>query len=275
MYMRLAFAVAAHLETENLIVDEVLAVGDADFQKKCLGKMKEVGSAGRTVLFVRHQMNSIERLCGRVVVLDRGRVAGIFNDARQGVLSYLRSSQTAPQASVWRNDQPEGDEFFRPLRFELASESNAAASGGSFSNEHPLVLSVEGELRTADRLFNIGVALYGEDGSLLFWSFMRDGEAASWPALRPGRVRLGTRIPARWLNEGSYRLELLAGFYYGQWLLPPQGNGPSIQFSIRGGLSDSPLWDHRRPGLLAPVLRWQLSDARVTNRAGETTTSVA
>ena len=74
MYVRLAFAVAAHLEPEILIVDEVLAVGDAEFQKKCLGKMDEIAHRGRTVLFVSHVMNSIERLCHRVVVLEGGRM---------------------------------------------------------------------------------------------------------------------------------------------------------------------------------------------------------
>src|SRR5262249_52930355 len=74
MYVRLAFAVAAHLETEILAVDEVLAVGDAEFQKKCLGKMGEVTSAGRTVLFVSHNMNAVEQLCQRVILLDNGLV---------------------------------------------------------------------------------------------------------------------------------------------------------------------------------------------------------
>src|SRR5205085_639619 len=90
MYMRLAFAVAAHLEPEILIVDEVLAVGDHDFQSKCLNKMNEVGKAGRTVLFVSHSMSAIQRLCGRVLVLERGRIA---RDARpdDAVAEYLGS----------------------------------------------------------------------------------------------------------------------------------------------------------------------------------------
>ena len=75
MYMRLAFAVAAHLEPEILIVDEVLAVGDAAFQKKCLGKMQDVGRAGRTVIFVSHSMPAIARLCPKTVLLDAGSVA--------------------------------------------------------------------------------------------------------------------------------------------------------------------------------------------------------
>ncbi len=74
MYVRLAFAVAAHLEPEVLVVDEVLAVGDAQFQKKCLGKMKEVGKEGRTVLFVSHQMEAIEKLCDKTLIIGSGKV---------------------------------------------------------------------------------------------------------------------------------------------------------------------------------------------------------
>src|SRR5581483_8501340 len=80
MYMRLAFAVAAHLEPEILVVDEVLAVGDAEFQKKCLGKMGDVAKEGRTVLFVSHNMNAVEHLCQRVLLFQSGRLAGSFND---------------------------------------------------------------------------------------------------------------------------------------------------------------------------------------------------
>src|SRR5439155_26908896 len=74
MYVRLAFAVAAHLETEILICDEVLAVGDAEFQKKCLGKMQDVATGGRTVLFVSHNMAAVEKLCGRGIYLTRGSI---------------------------------------------------------------------------------------------------------------------------------------------------------------------------------------------------------
>src|ERR1051326_5848171 len=89
MYMRLAFAVAAHLEPEILVVDEVLAVGDAAFQKKCLGKMGEVVDSGRTVLFVSHNMNAIEELCGIVMLLEQGQLKMISHDIRQVITGYL------------------------------------------------------------------------------------------------------------------------------------------------------------------------------------------
>lgn len=93
MYVRLAFAVAAHLEPEILIVDEVLAVGDAQFQKKCLGKMEEVGKEGRTVLFVSHNMTAISNLCSRLVVLKKG-VIDFIGNVDEGIDKYLGNMQT-------------------------------------------------------------------------------------------------------------------------------------------------------------------------------------
>ncbi len=96
MYMRLAFAVAAHLEPEILIIDEVLAVGDGEFQKKCLGKMSGVAKSGRTVLFVSHNMGQIQRLCSRCVILNRGHVAG-FGETATMVRRYLGEYQVKPE----------------------------------------------------------------------------------------------------------------------------------------------------------------------------------
>ena len=124
MYVRLAFAVAAHLEPEILVVDEVLAVGDADFQKRCLGKMHEVSRGGRTVLFVSHNMAAIQALCGRTVWLDRGSVAGDGVTA-DTIRSYLASSAAAATAA-------QGPVHLGPsldlVRFELSP--NPVTSGG-------------------------------------------------------------------------------------------------------------------------------------------------
>ena len=143
MYVRLAFAVAAHLDTEILLVDEVLAVGDAEFQKKCLGKMDDVAQAGRTIVFVSHNMAAVQRLCGRGVLLDRGMVAAagpigevvgryLAGDASRARGRALRASG-AHAGSGWARitDASVLDDSDRPvagrpcdgdLRFELAIE---------------------------------------------------------------------------------------------------------------------------------------------------------
>lgn len=114
MYVRLAFAVAAHLEPEILIIDEVLAVGDVAFQKKCLGKMDEVARGGRTILFVSHNMAAVQTLCGRVVLLEDGRVAAAGEPARV-LQRYLERG--GEDASTWTRDASAEDE---PLQFETA-----------------------------------------------------------------------------------------------------------------------------------------------------------
>ena len=102
MYVRLAFAVAAHLEPEILIVDEVLAVGDAQFQKKCLGKMGEVARIGRTVLFVSHNMAAVKSLCTRAVLLEEGQLR-LMGDVGAVVLDYIQASfETGPE-HVWED----------------------------------------------------------------------------------------------------------------------------------------------------------------------------
>src|SRR5437762_3427406 len=104
MHMRLAFAVAAHLEPEVLIIDEVLAVGDAQFQKKCLGKMGEVAKQGRTVLFVSHNLTAVKRLCRRTLRLDRGQIVD-SGDTEQVVLNYLQSETQTRMQRRWDDPQ--------------------------------------------------------------------------------------------------------------------------------------------------------------------------
>ncbi|MEI9864570.1 MAG: hypothetical protein WDN00_08460 [Limisphaerales bacterium] len=118
MYVRLAFAVAAHLEPEILIVDEVLAVGDAQFQQKCIGKMQDVSKGGRTILFVSHQIAAVTRLCKNVLWLDRGK----FKDhGRADIIcsEYLANGSTALARREWANgERAPGSEWVRLLSIE-------------------------------------------------------------------------------------------------------------------------------------------------------------
>ncbi|MGB5099210.1 MAG: ABC transporter ATP-binding protein, partial [Methanothrix sp.] len=120
MYVRLAFAVAAHLDPEILLIDEVLAVGDAVFQKKCLGKMKDVSGEGRTVLFVSHNMNAIEQLCESCMMFEDGKLKTFSNDVRDIVKNYLFGTENDCRLSEWTNS---GNDFhnpwFKPLKFYI------------------------------------------------------------------------------------------------------------------------------------------------------------
>ena len=258
MSVRLAFSVAAHLEPEILVVDEVLAVGDAEFQKKCLGKMSEVAGGGRTVLFVSHNMHAVERLCRRVIVLKRGGIVGTYSEAREGIRIHLSNSGSVGGVPVWQRppDFP-GNGYFEPQELRISSAGLDAQDHGPFSNEFDINLDVIAQIKIANPVLNIGITLYAEDGMPIFYSYITDTIEETWLRLRAGGAHLRLVIPRRLLNEGNYRVELIASLHLQRWLLEPGNSGASVSFSIRGGLSDSPNWHRKRPGVLAPVLRWQ------------------
>lgn len=261
MYVRLAFAVAAHLEPEFLVIDEVLAVGDAEFQKKCLGKMNELSQReGRTVLFVSHQMNAVERLCSRVLLIDKGRLRKDSPDVRFVIRSYLSGGDDmafSPRAE-WRNS---GNEFnnlwFQPQHLFLA-DARGLPLTMPVNNDLEMWLHIAADFKMLDPALVIGYAIYAESGELLYYSCQTDPKPEEWPRLQLGRTVLRGRIPPRLLNEGTYRLDLIAALHNREWLFKPAGAGPSVFLDLRGGLSDSPMWPAKRPGLLAPIMPWEL-----------------
>lgn len=257
MYVRLAFSLAAHLEPEVLLVDEVLAVGDAEFQKKCLGKMQDVARSGRTVLFVSHNMNAIERLCNRGLLLENGTAKGLSNDVRSLIKSYLAGTDGTEHLSEWVNRSPESlrNRWFVPETF-FVSDGEGNKLTAPVSNNEEIWITIEIELMKIDPALTLGYALYLSDGTLLYWSYQTDDPECTWAKLRKGQCVLKSRIPPRLLNEGDYRIEMIASIHFAEWLLEPGTNAPFVSFSIRGGLSDSPYWIAKRPGILGPVMRW-------------------
>lgn len=257
MYMRLAFGVAAHLEAEILLIDEVLAVGDAEFQRKCLGKMSDVSSKeGRTVLFVSHNMNAIEQLCTSVLLLEKGQMAKFKQEVRSIIQEYLFDQNKEAEVSGWINS---GEEFenpwFKPMRFFI-SDGSDNKPGMALKNDSAIWVQIEGEIKEYDPALQIGYAVFTEEGSLLYWSCQTDVKQDEWLKLKKGYNTVRSQIPKRLLNEGTYRIELFLALYYREWLCEPGNNAPSIYLTIQGGLSDSPYWMGRRPGILAPVLDW-------------------
>ncbi|MBO0724965.1 MAG: ABC transporter ATP-binding protein, partial [Blastocatellia bacterium] len=141
MYMRLAFSIAAHLEPEILIVDEVLAVGDAEFQKKCLGKLEEVGSQGRTVLFVSHNVPMVIRLCRRAILLEKGY---LLEDGPSYYVTrrYLKSGTANPAERIWPDTQDApGDSVARLRAVRVLDEQGRLAH--SIDIRKPLFLEIE------------------------------------------------------------------------------------------------------------------------------------
>ncbi len=256
MYMRLAFAVAAHLEPEILMVDEVLAVGDTAFQKKCLGKMQEVAKSGRTVLFVSHNLNAVEELCQSALLLEGGRLRRLDHDVRAVLREYLFGEQADRAVAEWHNPGAEfQNPWFTPRRFFVA-DAQGNCYGLPVSNADEIYIQIEGEVARLDPALTIGYAIYSEDGALLYWSYQTDMPEKDWPRLYLGRCVLRSRLPPRFLNEGTYRLELIAGLHARNWLMRPGVDAPQLTLVIQGGLSDSPYWLAKRPGYLGPAFAW-------------------
>jgi lipopolysaccharide transport system ATP-binding protein len=258
MYVRLAFAVAAHLEPEILIIDEVLAVGDAEFQKKCLGKMEEVTrNQGRTILFVSHQLNSVVELCKSAMILEKGKVIKAGNDVMGIVNLYLRPESGSGKNVIWEeNEHSIQNPFFFPQKLMIC-DSNGQLINSIIQNNQDYWVHLEGIVEREDPALGIGYALYNEDGVLVYWTVHTDKwDLGNNTKIKIGKNKLKVKIPRRFLNEGSYRLEILAGIQNRDWIIEPGFNAPFILFEIKAGLSESPYWMNKRPGVLGPEFEW-------------------
>jgi lipopolysaccharide transport system ATP-binding protein len=207
MYMRLAFAVAAHLETEILLVDEVLAVGDAAFQKKCLAKMEDVTRQGRTIFLVTHNMASVQALCDHVIWLQDGSIKaqGAANDV---VAQYAGAASVTVTKQSW--DDPAtapGTDKVRLRRVSIEPEDADARNAITISS--PLRLEVEYWNMVGAADLSVGIHLYKEPSILVFTTLAQHD--TMWPR-RPtpgGLFRSTCHIPGKLLNTGVYGVHLV------------------------------------------------------------------
>jgi homopolymeric O-antigen transport system ATP-binding protein len=254
MYVRLAFAVAAHLEPEILIVDEVLAVGDAEFQKRCLGRMGEVAQDGRTVLFVSHNMQAVRRLCERGVLLEHGRLVA-EGSAESIVRRYLASIEALDSGRRrWEDpaDRP-GDELCRVVEVSVTEPDGEPAS--SFFSSRPITVTIEFELAAVDPSFTLGFDLAAADGVVVFRSYITDTADEAAPRLSPGRNAVSCTIPPGLLNSGRYAVHLRVGLHWVKWIVHLDD---ALQFDVVADHGESLfLNDTARPGVVAPILAWE------------------
>lgn len=206
MYVRLAFAVAAHLDPQILIVDEVLAVGDFAFQKKCLGKMQEVSGAGRTVLFVSHNMATVVQFCKRVLLFRRGGLA-LDGDAESVVEAYITEGQTEQQdildfADIRRPPNMNGRA--RIISARLNSEDKAGPWAISYGT--PLSLEIQVVVERPLSQLEFGMALCNASGAEFASPVSRDVMPPA--VLEPGEYSFEIALPTLKLSTGSYYLDL-------------------------------------------------------------------
>lgn len=243
MYTRLAFAVAAHLEPEILIVDEVLAVGDAEFQRKCMGKMSDVASQGRTVLFVSHNMAAIEKLCGQVVYLKSGRVVR-FGQTRPILDEYRMGSDTAAATSIVDRTDRSGDQRARIERIEIFDATGNLAP--AVMPTLPFKVRLSGRIDPAITRFQASVDINGVDGTRISTlssgfhgvSFLRNGGTFSLDCDISGlNLRPDSYVLSVWLGgadgtldfvDRAATLEVMVSDFFGAGIIPGREHGPLL-----------------------------------------------
>jgi lipopolysaccharide transport system ATP-binding protein len=256
MQMRLAFAVAAHLEPEILFVDEVLAVGDAAFQKKCLGKMSEVANKGRTILFVSHNATAMQSLCSRAILLKDGL---LLEDGPFGtVISQYLARPTGPTTEgFWPNqaDAP-GNDMVRIRRVCVRPESDKQAASLNpelITVRTPLLIEFEyWNLKPTARL-NLSLLVYTEDGVLAFNTGPVNEPVWGGNPFPVGLFRSVCYIPGDLLNDGFHRLTLL--FVENQAHIIYR-HEDVLTFDVREDGASRKGWYGDWPGATRPALRW-------------------
>jgi lipopolysaccharide transport system ATP-binding protein len=249
MYTRLAFAVAAHLEPEILIVDEVLAVGDAQFQKKCLGKMGEVAEGGRTILFVSHNMSAISRLCEKALWLEGGRANRMGrSDAVIKEYLYDNESQLADRHWADSHDAP-GDDRVRLIRAAVMQHDSVTPV---VSINAAIQIELEFLILREVRNLILGINLSDASGICLF-------QSCDWRPnyFRPGRYRNAVTLPAYLLAEG--RLTVLIGLVFADPAIRSAIVPSALTFEAID--DDDPLavrgaFEGPWPGVVRPRVEW-------------------
>jgi lipopolysaccharide transport system ATP-binding protein len=254
MMVRLAFSVAAHLEPEILIIDEVLAVGDADFQRKCLNKMENVGQQGRTVLFVSHNMPAVNRLCSRTILLNHGKIVEDGPSVKV-VKNYLTTDDGVPAAREWSNvsTAPTGT-FTRVLAASVKTENGDSID--AIDIRRLFGIELLWEVCKSGHILLPHLSITNESGNIVFVAIDLDPE---WRGkIRPlGRYRSTAWVPGNLLAEGL----LFVGCYLFDDTLkvPDCSEDPAISFQIFDTCEgDSARGDYGQhfPGIVRPLLNW-------------------
>lgn len=264
MFMRLAFSVAAHLDPEILLVDEVLAVGDAQFQKKCLGRMEDLGHSGRTVIFVSHSMPSVLRLCPRVILLDQGELVA-DGRASEVIRHYLDSGFGSTAERTWPTpEEAPGDDVMRLKSVRVVREDGT--SGEEVDIERPVGIEVQYWQLSDDPSLSpsVGLHFFNEDGVCLFIS--QDWNERQWrrSPRRRGSVKATCWVPGNYLAEGRVSINV--------WIVDTsmrkdhavERDAVSFQVVDRssGGATRGDFvgdW----PGLVRPKLDWTVEPSRI------------
>jgi homopolymeric O-antigen transport system ATP-binding protein len=248
MYVRLAFAVAAHLEPEILLVDEVLAVGDAQFQKKCLGKMKDVSGKGRTVLFVSHNLTAVQNLCRNAVLLDSGCL--IFSGRVETVIAKYISESRNHHTKIWDSGYCEQQE--RKMAFlSLSIRNHNHKPSNLLCANKPFYVEIEFEIFLPVNNLRIALRFDNANGEIIFGSYNSDSYTVT--TLTPGKYISTCCLPPNLFNVRSYKITLYAeDMEIGQ--IARCEDVVSFQIGSKGVIGEE--YNTERLGSMRPKLKW-------------------
>jgi lipopolysaccharide transport system ATP-binding protein len=266
MYVRLAFAVAAHLESEILVIDEVLAVGDAAFQRKCLGKMSDVCSDGRTILFVSHQLQAVRQLCHRAVWLEKGRVAaiGASDEIVNQYVTMERRSDTLDAVNAEIAAQPADADFrLRSIDVRQGARSTVEVDAGA-----PVDVRIEYDVFREAYGLHVYFQINDMDGTVLFESLHNGDGEEHLPRVDRGRYVSTATIPADFLAGRMYELRIAAGIHNVRSLL---AKTLALTLHVHAtGRVNRAYAGYDTPGKIAPLIPWkteQLTETKVRTAA--------
>lgn len=255
MQMRLAFSVAAHLEPEILVVDEVLAVGDAEFQRKCLGKMQDVSREGRTVMFVSHNMSAILRLTKETIVINQGKIVKRAPTS-EAVDYYLSQGFAEEGIRHWKEEEiPPNSAPFHPIAMRI--HNTGSNSTETIRSVFPIEVEIEYELESPIKGLRVGYYLLNTRGEYIFNSFDTDEPALyEKMAIREaGHYISRCVIPSDLLNGGRYVLGMNASTYRVKRYFQDE---QALVFNVDASGAPGMHWVEQRVGPLRPRLDWKI-----------------
>jgi lipopolysaccharide transport system ATP-binding protein len=258
MTVRLAFAVAAHLNPEILIIDEVLAVGDAAFQKKCLGKMNEISRAGRTVLFVSHDISAVNALCERAILLHEG-VLLKDGPAREVSAYYLDRTNRLYSPITWA-PVPHGES--RDIELISAHTSQRGVPTNAIDCREPFTISLQYANKTGLPSSRLFIVIRNLKGEILFTTSDYDAHTGMVIDRKPGTFVSTITIPGELLKSGSYLGTVGADIKNDRIIF---AENDVLQFDVFESGDDTLAERHKRIGLIAPVLAWETTESEKLN----------
>jgi lipopolysaccharide transport system ATP-binding protein len=261
MKVRLAFAVAAFLEPEILIVDEVLAVGDAEFQKKAIGKMQDISSGGgRTVLFVSHNLMVIQQLCAKSILIDKGTIS-CYGESKMVISEYLMGSYTHSN-SYWKLNESNSlsqqlNPFFYLTEFYITTLENELLSSQLTYEDQYIILNLKGIVEEFDSRLCIGFVVRNEDNNVLLSNMHTDLLAEDKITLKKGVNHLQAQIDISYLNEGIYYIDYNCGLWGIKMLNGPEDKRITLSFTKSSVKGDLTYLRNNRSALIVPYLKWK------------------